>query len=204
MAIKLPQTNLPSFIMTTTLNITRIPGRCVTDFRESKTSRRLTQLQAVIVDICHTQASKIEFFVASCIGGPPISRFEQRHLWMREDLVYRGYSNKVTWLMHSRRRATRTTIAAGQSPTFYEIQSNLKPSTEIFSLLANMHFRICRYIDIEDISQRCQDNKFFGRWTRIKHTWKLVLGLGGDLGGSALIKWSFVTRGRHYKQAVGT
>lgn len=140
MAIKLPQTNLPSFIMTTTLNITRIPGRCVTDFRESKTSRRLTQLQAVIVDICHTQASKIEFFVASCIGGPPISRFEQRHLWMREDLVYRGYSNKVTWLMHSRRRATRTTIAAGQSPTFYEIQSNLKPSTEIFSLLANMHF----------------------------------------------------------------
>ena len=142
MAIKLPQTNLPSFIMTTTLNITRIPGRCVTDFRESKTSRRLTQLQAVIVDICHTQASKIEFFVASCIGSPPISRFEQRHLWMREDLVYRGYSNKVTWLMHSRRRATRTTIAAGQSPTFYEIQSNLnlKPSTEIFSLLANMHF----------------------------------------------------------------
>lgn len=140
MAIKLPQTNLPSFIMTTTLNITRIPGRCVTDFRESKTSRRLTQLQAVIVDICHTQASKIEFFVASCIGGPPISRFEQRHLWMREDLVYRGYSNKVTWLMHSRRRATRTTIAAGQSPTSYEIQSNLKPSTEIFSLLANMHF----------------------------------------------------------------
>lgn len=140
MAIKLPQTNLPSFIMTTTLNITRIPGRCVTDFRESKTSRRLTQLQAVIVDICHTQASKIEFFVASCIGGPPISRFEQRHLWMREDLVYRGYPNKVTWLMHSRRRATRTTIAAGQSPTSYEIQSNLKPSTEIFSLLANMHF----------------------------------------------------------------
>ena len=140
MAIKLPQTNLPSFIMTTTLNITRIPGRCVTDFRESKTSRRLTQLQAVIVDICHTQASKIEFFVASCIGGPPISRFEQRHLWMREELVYRGYSNKVTWLMHSRRRATRTTIAAGQSPTYYEIQSNLKPSTEIFSLLANMHF----------------------------------------------------------------
>ena len=140
MAIKLPQTNLPSFIMTTTLNITRIPGRCVTDFRESKTSRRLTQLQAVIVDICHTQASKIEFFVASCIGGPPISRFEQRHLWMREDLVYRGYSNKVTWLMHSRRRATRTTIAAGQSPTSYEIQSNLKPSTKIFSLLANMHF----------------------------------------------------------------
>lgn len=140
MAIKLPQTNLPSFIMTTTLNITRIPGRCVTDFRESKTSRRLTQLQAVIVDICHTQASKIEFFVASCIGGPPISRFEQRHVWMREDLVYRGYSHKVTWLMHSRRRATRTTIAAGQSPTFYEIQSNLKPSTEIFSLLANMHF----------------------------------------------------------------
>lgn len=140
MAIKLPQTNLPSFIMTTTLNITRIPGRCVTDFRKSKTSRRLTQLQAVIVDICHTQASKIEFFVASCIGGPPISRFEQRHLWMREDLVYRGYSNKVTWLMHSRRRATRTTIAAGQSPTSYEIQSNLKPSTEIFSLLANMHF----------------------------------------------------------------
>lgn len=140
MAIKLPQTNLPSFIMTTTLNITRIPGRCVTDFRESKTSRRLTQLQAVIVDICHTQASKIEFFVASCIGGPPISRFEQRHLWMREDLVYRGYPNKVTWLMHSRRCATRTTIAAGQSPTSYEIQSNLKPSTEIFSLLANMHF----------------------------------------------------------------
>lgn len=126
--------------MTTTLNITRIPGRCVTDFRKSKTSRRLTQLQAVIVDICHTQASKIEFFVASCIGGPPISRFEQRHLWMREDLVYRGYSNKVTWLTHSRRRATRTTIAAGQSPTSYEIQSNLKPSTEIFSLLANMHF----------------------------------------------------------------
>ena len=140
MAIKLPQTNLPSFIMTTTLNIIRIPGRCVTDFKESKTSRRLTQLQAVVVDICHTQASKIEFFVASCIGGPPISRFEQRHLWMREDLVYRGYSNKVTWLIHSRRRATRTTIAAGQSPTFYEIQSNLKPSTEILSLLANMHF----------------------------------------------------------------
>ena len=140
MAIKLPQINLPSFIMTTTLNITRIPGRCVTDFKESKTSRRLTQLQAVIVDICHTQASQIEFFVASSIGGPPISRFKQRHLWMQEDLVYRGYSNKVTWLMHSRRRATRTTIAAGQSPTFYEIQSNLKPSTEIFSLLANMHF----------------------------------------------------------------
>ena len=42
--------------------------------------------------------------------------------------------------MHRRRRATRTTIAAGQSPTFYEIQSDLKPSTEIFSLLANMHF----------------------------------------------------------------
>ena len=33
MAIKLPQINLPSFIMTTTLNITRIPGRCLTDFK---------------------------------------------------------------------------------------------------------------------------------------------------------------------------
>ena len=177
MAIKLPQINLPSFIMTTTLNITRIPGRCLTDFKRKPN----------ISKTYPTASRCCRYLPHTSIQDRILRRFQHRwptnlSLWtatslVREDLVYRGYSNKVTWLMHSRRRATRTTIAAGQSPTFYEIQSNLKPSTEIFSLLANMHFTANLLREFVVIST-----------VRIYHSGAKIINFSGDERGLNILE----------------
>ena len=79
--------------------------------------------------------------------------------------------------MHSRRRATRTTIAAGQSPTFYEIQSHLKPSTEIFSLLANMHFTANLLREFVVIST-----------VRIYHSGAKIINFSGDERGLNILE----------------